>query len=347
MKARVTLRDIAAEADVHYSTVSLALRDHPRVSAPVRDKIKAIARKLGYTPDPALAALNAYRKTKLTVHYQSTLAWIDTWTNEAKLRLRDQPTFNEYYLGAGERARQLGYELEEFRLCESDMSPQRLSRVLNSRGITGLLLPPLPTQANRLPLEYKLFSTISFGYSIVPHVFHLVTNHQFHSVSLALDKITELGYQRIGLYLHDYVDNKTDNAYTTGYWRYCQRHPDRKHVTAYMGSEGVDDRELFQAWYLKNRPDVVISDIDHEIDEWLGDLGVRVPEDVGCAWLSLGADDKTRAGVDQNGRLIGQTAVDFLVGMLQRGEHGIPATPVRILVEGTWRQGTTLRAQQA
>ena len=64
MNPRVTLRDIAQAAGVHYSTVSIALRDHPRISAPVRRKIKAIAQRMGYTPDPALAALNAYRKTK-------------------------------------------------------------------------------------------------------------------------------------------------------------------------------------------------------------------------------------------------------------------------------------------
>jgi len=60
---------------------------------------------MGYAPDPALSALNAYRETKLPAHYQSTLAWIDNWTGT--LKMRSLPTFNEYFLGASQRARQL------------------------------------------------------------------------------------------------------------------------------------------------------------------------------------------------------------------------------------------------
>ncbi len=35
--------------------------------------------QMGYAADPALSALNAYRKTKLQTHYQSTIAWINNW----------------------------------------------------------------------------------------------------------------------------------------------------------------------------------------------------------------------------------------------------------------------------
>ncbi|MGH8020827.1 MAG: LacI family DNA-binding transcriptional regulator [Opitutaceae bacterium] len=42
------MQDIADRAGVHRSTVSLALRDHPRISAEVRARIQALARDLGY-----------------------------------------------------------------------------------------------------------------------------------------------------------------------------------------------------------------------------------------------------------------------------------------------------------
>ncbi|WP_309398368.1 LacI family DNA-binding transcriptional regulator [Cerasicoccus maritimus] len=343
MNSRVTLRDIAEVANVHYSSVSLALRDHPRVSAPVREKIKKLAQEMGYVPDPALSALNAYRKTKLPVHYKSTLAWIDTWTG--KYELRDQPTFNEYFEGALERARQLGYTLEEFKLRDSKLSPKRLTQVLNSRGIVGILLPPQESPRNRLDLDYTQFSTVTFGYSITPHVFHLVTNHQYHSMSLALEELTRLGYQRIGVYLHDYVDSKTDNAYTSSYWSFQQHHPEHSFLPACIVPDGKSDREALAEWYDQYKPDVILSDTDEPTKEMLADMGLRVPEDIGCAWLSQSGEKDHRAGIDQKGQIIGQTAIDFLVGMLQRGERGIPETPIRMLVEGSWRPGKTIAPQ--
>ena len=51
MSNRVTIRDIAAKAGVHFTTVGLALRDSPRLSAATRKKIQKMAAKMGYAPD--------------------------------------------------------------------------------------------------------------------------------------------------------------------------------------------------------------------------------------------------------------------------------------------------------
>jgi LacI family transcriptional regulator len=71
-----------------------------------------------------------------------------------------------------------------------------------------------------------------------------------------------------------------------------------------------------------------------------------VPEDVGVAQSSVACNETHVSGINENGFLIGRTAMDFLVGMLQRGERGAPETPIRILVEGAWREGGTVRRQK-
>lgn len=344
MKTRVTLREVAAAAGVHYSTVSLALRDHPRITVTVRRKIQKIAAGLGYVPDPALSALNAYRKTKLRVHFQSTIAWIDNWPGP--LLLRAQPTFNEYFLGAQERARQLGYELEEFSLGKEGTSGPRFSKILQSRGIEGLLLPPQLEPGPGPALDYGKFSVITFGYSLRPHVFHLVTNHQFHSVTTALEKLVALGYKRIGLFLHAYIDEKVDNAYATGFWRFFHRHPELTCIDPCVIPDTERDLPVFREWFLRTSPDVIISDTSLPVADWLRDLGKRVPRDVGVVQLSVASDETHVSGINENGLLIGRTAMDFLIGMLQRGERGAPETPIRILVEGAWREGGTVRRQK-
>jgi LacI family transcriptional regulator len=59
---RVTLRDIAKAAGVSHVTVSLALRNQAQIPTATRNRIRSLADKMGYVPDPALGRLNAYRR---------------------------------------------------------------------------------------------------------------------------------------------------------------------------------------------------------------------------------------------------------------------------------------------
>ncbi|TPW32946.1 HTH-type transcriptional regulator GntR [Pararhizobium mangrovi] len=56
-RARVTLSDVAAESGVSTITVSRALREPHRVSAPLRERIDAAVEALGYVPNLAAQAL--------------------------------------------------------------------------------------------------------------------------------------------------------------------------------------------------------------------------------------------------------------------------------------------------
>ncbi|MEX2381361.1 MAG: helix-turn-helix domain-containing protein, partial [Opitutales bacterium] len=46
------LADIARAGNVSVMTVSMALRDHPRISQATRDRIKALAAEMNYRRDP-------------------------------------------------------------------------------------------------------------------------------------------------------------------------------------------------------------------------------------------------------------------------------------------------------
>ena len=59
---RVTLKDVAREAEVHISTAWRALSNEAYVSAEKRTRIREIAKRLGYAPDPMLSALSSYRR---------------------------------------------------------------------------------------------------------------------------------------------------------------------------------------------------------------------------------------------------------------------------------------------
>src|SRR6202030_45269 len=75
-QTRPTIRDIARDTGFHYSTVSLALRDHPRIPDSTKQLIREAAKALGYQPDAMLSALCAYRLRKRLPKEQTVIAWI-------------------------------------------------------------------------------------------------------------------------------------------------------------------------------------------------------------------------------------------------------------------------------
>ena len=51
MKQRTTIKDIAAKVNLHYTTVSRALRNHPDIQAATKKVIIDAAKELDYQPN--------------------------------------------------------------------------------------------------------------------------------------------------------------------------------------------------------------------------------------------------------------------------------------------------------
>lgn len=54
---RVSLGDVAREAGVSRMTVSLALRENGRLQASTAERVRAVAKRLGYMPNPRLSQI--------------------------------------------------------------------------------------------------------------------------------------------------------------------------------------------------------------------------------------------------------------------------------------------------
>ncbi|HSI07064.1 MAG: LacI family DNA-binding transcriptional regulator [Rariglobus sp.] len=349
MPRRITLRDIALKADVDISTVSRALRNSASVHSETRAQIQKIAAELGYIPDPALSALAAYRKSlQPSSAYQSTLAWLDNWP--ARGALREIQSFNEYFLGATERANRYGYKLEEFFLRGKDMTPGRMASILRARNIQGIIVPPQQHDGGKLDFDFTHFSAVALGYSLRPALLHVVTNHQFLSISLVVKKLRDLGYRRIALYLYADWDKKVNEGYSSGFLSAQKKLPAKDCIPAYLyeGSESVAEEIIaaqFRDWFSRARPEVIVTQgLYPEIVKWLKPLRVRVPGDVGIVDLSTHPDKPEVSGIYQNDRLIGATAADLVIGMLQRNEQGLPSTLIYTQVDGVWQSGKSVRS---
>ena len=60
-RSSVTLRDIANQANLSVSAVSMALLDHPRIGSDTKERVRGVAAELGYVPNSAGRALRAHR----------------------------------------------------------------------------------------------------------------------------------------------------------------------------------------------------------------------------------------------------------------------------------------------
>ncbi|WP_372796366.1 LacI family DNA-binding transcriptional regulator, partial [Pontiella sp.] len=164
---RITLAQIAEQLGVSTMTVSLALRNNPRISDTTREKVQQKAIELGYHPDPMLSALTHYRKASKQKIRTATLAWINPYHDPK--RLRAMVEFNLYWEGAANAANRMGFNLEAF--ATTKMSFARMNTVFKTRNIQGILLAAMARpqfsdpNADYQQMPWQDYAIVRFGRS--------------------------------------------------------------------------------------------------------------------------------------------------------------------------------------
>ena len=337
---RITLREIAAEAGVSRATASRALRNDPSQSAETRARIRAIAQRVGYSVHPLVSTVMSGLRKARSERLTGNLAYLTAWPTRNGWKA--VPTYAKYFQGAAQRARQLGYQLDEFWLREPGMSGRRMSNILETRGIQGLVIAPLPIPPSRghLSLTWPRFAAVALGYSLWRPHFDRVVVHHAHCISLALRHLRRLRYERIGLALPAGLDERTDNNLTAAFLLYQQNIASVNRIP-FFSIRKPDPRE-FANWFRKHHPDVVVSCGPPTL-QWMRQLRLPIPQKVGFVELDLAEADGACAGIEQPCESIGATAIDLLVAQLQRNERGVPSQPKLVQLEGRWVPGATTR----
>ncbi|MDP0494704.1 MAG: LacI family DNA-binding transcriptional regulator [Verrucomicrobiota bacterium JB024] len=334
---KVTLRDIAKKAGVHYATVSRALAKHPSIPESTQRRIQALAQEMDYVPDPMLSALSAYRVRLRPKVFQGSLAWVTNGKTGDELEVHE--IFNLYREGARHRAAELGYSLENFWLKEGGMSLKRAADILAARNIRGLLICPQSVAGARIELDWSHFSAVTFGYTLGWPALHTVASHTFRALVSAVDQVRAHGYRRLGFVLSAERDVRTFHIWSGAFLACQQQWPKAERVPLHCPK--VMNEKALMSWVERYRPDVLISSL-HELIEVLERHGYRIPRDIGFASPSLTTGPRPVSGIDENSFQMGEAAVNLLVGMMHRNERGIPSTPHTLMIEGTWQAGQTL-----
>lgn len=334
------MQAVADLAGVHRTTVSLALRDHPRIPKATRLRVQEAARKLGYHIHPLVAALMQAKRTMKPLKSFANLGWITAWPTRYGWRAPANP-IPDFFPGAAQRAEQLAYQLEHFWLAEPGMTAQRMSQILRARGISGVILGRLPPGLRSLELEWEQFAAVSIGVSLdAPRLSHVADNH-FHACKLAFQTCVARNYRRIGLALPHKLYERVQEKYLGAYLAEQMNLPPEQRLPPLLTD--VPHELTFLAWMEKYQPDLVLCPDVTLIKRWLERGGRKVPSDVGVAGLALEKNDGSQAGVWADPAIVGAMAVELVVSLLHRNERGLPANEQEILYRGRWIDGKTLR----
>jgi LacI family transcriptional regulator len=317
----------------------LALRDHPRIPAKTRARVKAVAAKLGYRVNPLVSALMQSRRSGKTVKHV-TLAYVTNYPTRFGWRPphHDRPDF---FPGAVARARDLGYKLEHFWLAEPGMTPARFCDILSARGINGLIIGRLPPGQHALDLAWSRYSCVALGLTLRAPLLHHVTENHFDAAWQAMRRCRERGYRRVGFVFSEANDSpRVGDRWLGAFLAQQQQFPAADRIPP-CPVVPADERS-FREWFQRVRPDALLTSHARPVLGWLERMGRRVPRDVGLIDLAGDHPEVECAGIYYDPEKIGALAIEMLIGLMHRNETGVPTAQHEIVLTGEGREGRTL-----
>jgi DNA-binding LacI/PurR family transcriptional regulator len=341
MATATSLQQIAERVRLHRTTVSLALRNDPRIAAATRERVQTAARQLGYRPNPLVVALMKARRSRQraateTIAYLTAYPTRDGWREEHSQRA-------DMFTAARARAAELGFALRDFWVAQPGLSVARTTQILEARGVRGVVVGRLPPGMATFPFDYSPFSAISADPGLLEPRLHMAGFDHFAAAEFAMEGLLALGYRRIG-----FVLPRADQGYPFvrrrwlgGYLAQQIRLAPRDRLTPQLHSPGLE--AAFPAWIEQQQPDAIITPDAAVLETWLRRAGWSAPRDLGLAEIFLRQKPGRFAGVRHHAQLVGQRAVSAVIEMVLRSERGVPAIREEYLVPGDWETGDSVR----
>lgn len=328
-----TVRSLANLIGVSPATVSLALRNSPRISASMRDKIQKLATDSGYTMNPLISKLLSQFRAKRGGTVLGTIGILYTSNDSQDLRLT---TVKEWIHAAKLRAKELGYGVDEFILHEKGMTPTRLAGILESRAIKGLLLIG-PFHNNIIPTELEIVwqhtSCVVVGERPAVPPLSCVLNNQFATAFEATKKLLSLGYKKPALCIHPDLDQVVEHRFLGGFLAARSGLPSG-HCIPVFDFHATAARQ-FETWMRRYSPDALLT-LHSEVKEWVDRIKSKTPAGLALVHLDRTSELNDWAGMHQDNQHIGAAAVEMLLEQLYFNVLGVPPFQRCMFLGGDW-----------
>lgn len=348
---RITLKDIAKAANVSVSTVSLALRNDPRIKASRREMIRKLAEEMGYMPNPLLSSL-ASRQFRKSENFEGLGIAFFTYLPLLNNAKPNYPYVTAYMEGLKPHAEKLGYRMEHFELS-SQRSLPALGRMLYQRGFGGIVIGPVRNVSSSLDFPWEQFCVVACG-GVEPRIarnFHWIKTDFFGVTRRSYQRAWDAGYRRIGVVLAEQTGELEETDLRLGAVLTVGRllHPDTKPLVYSLQNDqhcqpNTPVRKKFLQWVKKHQPDCIIG-YSLEFYYALKDDGYRVPEEIGYLSLHIRPRDKwydPLSGYCVNQMKLGRAAVEQVDSQIHYGIRGYAHEPRVISLLPDWMERESL-----
>jgi DNA-binding LacI/PurR family transcriptional regulator len=327
----VTIKEVAARAKLSVATVSYALRNHPKINPATRERVQAIARKLGYRPNPRVASLMAHIRRAHTRAAGERLAFV--WVHTTRAEATREPFLRRVFLGARQRAAQMGFDLEEFWTSEPGMNDRRLQQIIRARGIVGVVLSPVTTDEASLALDWNWsdFSAAVIGnVSWTPELHH-AGHHHYLGMRTALQEVARLGCRRPAALIDADTNERAKRAWEASF---LAAHPLPSRARSFLALTAPGERRSVTSWLKDISADALIVSSTALLAERAPALLRKPP----LPLVTLHWSDETSGigGIDPGYDRVAAHAVDLVVTQLNSNETGAPDLPRMMLFPGRW-----------
>ena len=272
----VTLQHIADKLGLSRTTISLALRNHPRISAATRKRVVNSAKRLGYEPDQVARTLATGRSNLIGVVVPNTADHV----------------YAEVFRGIEDAAQSAGYHvLLSNGSYDADQTASRIREMMRLKIAGIIAAPPFMLTSVPLPAFWRDIKRSAFPFVLLnrelnPPQFHQVTIDNKGGIRLAMEALSSLGHRRVA-YITGSVDitpiRQRQEAFQRAMFairlRYDPQLIERCELSAQGGFEGCAN-----LWSrLKKKPTAIMVFSDTPslgVMRFLGENQIRIPQDV-------------------------------------------------------------------
>lgn len=331
---RPTLADIGRLVGISAAAASMALRNSPRISRSTKERVRKVAKKLGYVPDPMLSALVA-RRLGQNKGANVAVLFDSNWNEEGT------SWFKPIFDGLRSESARLGYNLEILSIQKEILSLSSPDRMLQSRGILGLIILPIRMPHLSLKLDWSRYSIICMSRWMEAGHFHHFISNPPNAMATLCSRLYERGYRRLGIAHSHAFERRANFEWTGSLYKESLAQPKLKMVPPYLPEQLTEKN--FHAWMRRHRPDCVVSAAAFPIIDYLSSGGWKVPDDVGIAALTINPGMEHFSGILQQTDLIAHSAMQYIHSLIQSNETGLPDLPREIRITFPWHEGDTTR----
>ncbi|MBN2367031.1 MAG: LacI family DNA-binding transcriptional regulator [Calditrichaeota bacterium] len=338
--AQSTLDDIARKLNVTKVTVSKALRDHPDISLETKEKVKTVARELGYTPNFIARSLSLRRSgtigvvvPKIAHHFFSTA--VET--------IYDSALQNSY----------------EVILMLSQENAQREAlhiQTLLSMRVDGLLIS-LSKETKDLSLLEAVkksgLPTVLFDRVVEKPEFSTVTTDDEEGAFSIIEHAIHCGYRKIA-HLAGYSHTSIGRLRRSGFEKAMMKHDIPMHPE-WIIEGGFAEEDGYHAfmniYHSKNLPEIIFAvtyPVALGIFSAAREKKIAIPEDLDVICIGGSNYNKyicpTITCIDQPVQEIGKQAISILLdNVMNPGQNRIQ----KIKIPGRLFLGDTCRKKSA